>query len=247
MTGCPSRQQLFNVVAERASQIESAAIGVHTRSCPDCRDLLAELSKAGALISDRSSVDNGETVMQTLPASSVTPNGAADSGQTFDGTAFGASLSAAAALADAPHASENMHSQQTERRHARYRPVSCCSQSRQAKRSQARRRRSMIRAGVPVRSMTRSPLRRRPPLDVRPPARLPVTTPRLIALLPTQTPPSTTETDAGQTETGSERTLPDAAPVVGVAGARMSRPNTRFLENWAAGAWVLFTRPGIAG
>ena len=113
MTGCPSRQQLFDVVADRASQIESAEIGVHTRSCPDCRDLLAELSKAGALISDRSSVDNGETVMQTLPASSVTPNGAADSGQTFDGTAFGASLSAAAALADAPHASENMDSQHT--------------------------------------------------------------------------------------------------------------------------------------
>ena len=49
MTGCPSRQQLFNVLAERPSQIELAEIGVHTRSCPDCRDLLAELAKVGAI------------------------------------------------------------------------------------------------------------------------------------------------------------------------------------------------------
>ena len=58
----PEPTATLDVMAERASQIELAEIGVHTRSCPDCRDLLAELAKVGAIIAADSSAEHGETV-----------------------------------------------------------------------------------------------------------------------------------------------------------------------------------------
>src|SRR5690349_14944005 len=37
MTGCPSREQLWSLIAEPDGEGGGSEIGVHARSCPDCR------------------------------------------------------------------------------------------------------------------------------------------------------------------------------------------------------------------
>ena len=66
MTGCLSREQLANLMAERKGEDEGSEIGAHARSCPKCRALLEAWSQAGTMEFSPASPDDGATVAETL-------------------------------------------------------------------------------------------------------------------------------------------------------------------------------------
>ena len=65
MTGCPSREQLANLVAERTIEIEGFDLGEHMRSCPACRAIVKSLSEEGTTDSGRGQSGNGESLEQS--------------------------------------------------------------------------------------------------------------------------------------------------------------------------------------
>jgi tetratricopeptide (TPR) repeat protein len=84
MTGCPSREQLVNFVAERTIEIEDFDLGEHTRSCPTCRALLRSLSLEGTTDSGRNRSGRPTTEAPNAALADDEPNTLADSGQTVD-------------------------------------------------------------------------------------------------------------------------------------------------------------------
>jgi len=66
MTGCLSREQLANLMAERNGENQGSEIGAHARSCPKCRALLEAWSQAGAMEFSPASHDDGATVAEVL-------------------------------------------------------------------------------------------------------------------------------------------------------------------------------------
>src|SRR5262245_28668143 len=73
MIGCPSREQLSNVMAERTSAEERAEIGEHTRSCPECRRFLEVLSREGTTALERGFPDPDATVARAGELSAEAP------------------------------------------------------------------------------------------------------------------------------------------------------------------------------
>ena len=45
MTGCPNREQLASLVAERTEEFDGSEIAVHAQLCPKCRQFLEALSQ----------------------------------------------------------------------------------------------------------------------------------------------------------------------------------------------------------
>ena len=64
MIGCPSREQLANLMAEGTGEEKRSAIGVHAGTCPKCRQVLEALSQDGTIALGPRHPDDGATVAQ---------------------------------------------------------------------------------------------------------------------------------------------------------------------------------------
>ena len=84
MTGCPSREQLANMVAEHTIEIDGFDLGEHTRSCPECRAVLKSLSQHGRADTGHDRSANGSNGMRSADSADDDPNTLADTGDTID-------------------------------------------------------------------------------------------------------------------------------------------------------------------
>jgi eukaryotic-like serine/threonine-protein kinase len=85
MSGCPSREQLVNLVTDRTIEIEGFDLGAHTRSCPRCRELVRALSHHDIMESCLERPHDDTTVAEARGLSIGSPATLPDPSLTIDG------------------------------------------------------------------------------------------------------------------------------------------------------------------
>jgi eukaryotic-like serine/threonine-protein kinase len=89
MTGCPSREQLANLLAQKAGGIDRCAIDAHVRSCPICRQRFETMSEERTLDFGPDASDDGVTVEQLFDVDEHAPATVADSAQVVGRNTIG--------------------------------------------------------------------------------------------------------------------------------------------------------------
>src|SRR5277367_2317913 len=85
MIGCPSREQLSSLIADRTGEKPGSEIGAHLQSCPKCREFLAALARDGKTGTGTRGPDDGETIEQTAASASDLRAIACNPAQIVDG------------------------------------------------------------------------------------------------------------------------------------------------------------------
>ncbi len=73
MIGCPSRDQLSSLIADRTGEKPWSEIGAHLQSCPKCRELLGALSRGGGMRIGPRLPNDGETIEQSAADPGIRP------------------------------------------------------------------------------------------------------------------------------------------------------------------------------